>query len=60
LPLPIDLLGGRNSVITDDLTINTGSFNQDMVIGGVDDRGSESLDLTQTDFSAVMTWLRLR
>jgi len=48
----INLLGGTGSVVTDSISLES-RFNQNVIIGGNVDSGSETLDITTDDLDAI-------
>ncbi|MEH2113819.1 CHAT domain-containing protein [Nostoc sp.] len=51
----INLLGGAGSIRSSSVTLQPGSSNQNIVVGGLSDTGTGTLDLTASDINALQT-----
>ncbi len=49
----IDLLGGAGSVRTNSISLNLGTSNQNILVGGNADSGSGTLDITSDDLNTI-------
>ncbi len=48
----INLLGGPGSIRTNSFTLGSGTVAQDIIVGGANDSGANTLDITTTDLAA--------